>query len=201
MARIVEVHYPGIKHRLVEEALKIFFDVREVPGLQEEALHLGAARLAQAPAVRGYRSRAAARARHPQAHPAAARGAVEERAGCEPVREAGLHRQTGRALMLRLLLLRHAKSAWPGGMLDRRPAPRQAGAGGSPRHGRLPEEGTARARSRHRLAGAADAGDLGAGAADRRRDRDAHRRADLRGARRPACWRSCARWSRGSALS
>src|SRR5919107_2471837 len=26
MARIVEVHYPGIKHRLVEEALKIFFE-------------------------------------------------------------------------------------------------------------------------------------------------------------------------------
>jgi MoxR-like ATPase len=30
MARIVEVHYPGIKRRLVEEALKIFFQVREV---------------------------------------------------------------------------------------------------------------------------------------------------------------------------
>jgi MoxR-like ATPase len=36
MARIVEVHYPGIKHRLVEEALKIFFDVREVPGLRKK---------------------------------------------------------------------------------------------------------------------------------------------------------------------
>src|ERR671932_2135300 len=29
MARIVEVHYPGIKHRLVEEALKVFFEVRD----------------------------------------------------------------------------------------------------------------------------------------------------------------------------
>jgi MoxR-like ATPase len=36
MARIVEVHYPGIKHRLVEEALKIFFDVRDVPGLRKK---------------------------------------------------------------------------------------------------------------------------------------------------------------------
>jgi MoxR-like ATPase len=36
MARIIDVHYPGIKHRLVEEALKIFFDVREVPGLRKK---------------------------------------------------------------------------------------------------------------------------------------------------------------------
>jgi MoxR-like ATPase len=36
MARIVEVHYPAIKHRMVEEALKIFFDVREVPGLRKK---------------------------------------------------------------------------------------------------------------------------------------------------------------------
>ncbi|WP_243373621.1 AAA family ATPase [Microvirga solisilvae] len=36
MGRIVEVHYPGIKHRLVEEALKIFFDVRDVPGLRKK---------------------------------------------------------------------------------------------------------------------------------------------------------------------
>ncbi|MBZ6075414.1 AAA family ATPase [Microvirga puerhi] len=36
MARIVEVHYPGIKRRLIEEALKIFFDVRETPGLRKK---------------------------------------------------------------------------------------------------------------------------------------------------------------------
>ncbi len=33
---IVEVHYPGIKQRLVEEALRIFFEVREVPGLKKK---------------------------------------------------------------------------------------------------------------------------------------------------------------------
>ena len=36
MDRIVEVHYPGIKRRLVEEALRIFFEVREVPGLKKK---------------------------------------------------------------------------------------------------------------------------------------------------------------------
>jgi MoxR-like ATPase len=35
MREIVEVHYPGIKKRLVEEALRIFFEVREVPGLKK----------------------------------------------------------------------------------------------------------------------------------------------------------------------
>jgi MoxR-like ATPase len=36
MARIVEVHYPGIKRRLVEEALHIFFDIRDAPGLKKK---------------------------------------------------------------------------------------------------------------------------------------------------------------------
>ncbi|WP_375460761.1 AAA family ATPase [uncultured Enterovirga sp.] len=36
MARIVEVHYPGIKRRLVEEALRMFFEVRDVPGLKKK---------------------------------------------------------------------------------------------------------------------------------------------------------------------
>src|SRR6478609_7435032 len=31
--RIVDVHYPGIKQNLVRAALRIFFEVREVPGL------------------------------------------------------------------------------------------------------------------------------------------------------------------------
>lgn len=36
MTEIVEVHYPGIKKRLVSEALKIFYEVREVPGLKKK---------------------------------------------------------------------------------------------------------------------------------------------------------------------
>jgi MoxR-like ATPase len=36
MARIVEVHYPGIKAALLREALGVFFEVREVPGLKKK---------------------------------------------------------------------------------------------------------------------------------------------------------------------
>jgi MoxR-like ATPase len=36
MGRIIDVHYPGIKRRLVEEALKIFFEIREAPGLKKK---------------------------------------------------------------------------------------------------------------------------------------------------------------------
>ena len=36
MQAIIEVHFPGIKKRLVEEALKLFFEVREVPGLKKK---------------------------------------------------------------------------------------------------------------------------------------------------------------------
>src|SRR6204780_5880900 len=36
MRAIIEVHFPGIKKRLVEEALRIFFEVREVPGLKQK---------------------------------------------------------------------------------------------------------------------------------------------------------------------
>jgi MoxR-like ATPase len=36
MEKIVEVHFPGLKRDLVQEALTIFFDVREVPGLKKK---------------------------------------------------------------------------------------------------------------------------------------------------------------------
>ena len=36
MARIVEVHFPGIKKMLVREALSVFFETREVPGLKKK---------------------------------------------------------------------------------------------------------------------------------------------------------------------
>src|SRR5476651_487426 len=36
MERIVEVHFPGLKQDLVQEALTIFFDVRDVPGLKKK---------------------------------------------------------------------------------------------------------------------------------------------------------------------
>ncbi len=36
MNKIVEAHYPGVKKRLVDEALRIFFDLREAPGLKKK---------------------------------------------------------------------------------------------------------------------------------------------------------------------
>ena len=36
MRAIVESHYPGVKTRLVNEALKIFYDMRKVPGLKKK---------------------------------------------------------------------------------------------------------------------------------------------------------------------
>jgi MoxR-like ATPase len=35
MTRIVDVHFPGIQKRLVREALTLFYEVREVPGLKK----------------------------------------------------------------------------------------------------------------------------------------------------------------------
>ncbi|MEM9169349.1 MAG: MoxR family ATPase [Pseudomonadota bacterium] len=36
MSKIVEVHFPAIKQRLVADALKTFYDVRDVPGLKKK---------------------------------------------------------------------------------------------------------------------------------------------------------------------
>jgi MoxR-like ATPase len=36
MQAIVDVHFPGIKKRLVAEALRLFFELREVPGLRKK---------------------------------------------------------------------------------------------------------------------------------------------------------------------
>ncbi|HEY1541507.1 MAG TPA: MoxR family ATPase [Xanthobacteraceae bacterium] len=36
MRAIIDVHYPGIKQRLVAEALRLFYEIREVPGLKKK---------------------------------------------------------------------------------------------------------------------------------------------------------------------
>ena len=36
MQAIVDVHYPGIKKRLLQAALEVFFDIREMPGLKKK---------------------------------------------------------------------------------------------------------------------------------------------------------------------
>ncbi len=36
MMQIIDVHFPGIKKQLVREALEVFFEIREVPGLRKK---------------------------------------------------------------------------------------------------------------------------------------------------------------------
>jgi MoxR-like ATPase len=36
MEQIIEVHFPGLKGELVHEALTIFYDIRQVPGLKKK---------------------------------------------------------------------------------------------------------------------------------------------------------------------
>jgi MoxR-like ATPase len=36
MRAIIDVHFPGIKQRLVGEAMRVFYEVREVPGLKKK---------------------------------------------------------------------------------------------------------------------------------------------------------------------
>ena len=36
MTAIIEVHFPGIKQRLVGEALKLFYEIRDVPGMKKK---------------------------------------------------------------------------------------------------------------------------------------------------------------------
>ena len=54
MNRIVDVHFPGIKKRLVEEALADLLRGARSAGPEEEAVDLGAAGLAEAAAQRGH---------------------------------------------------------------------------------------------------------------------------------------------------
>jgi MoxR-like ATPase len=36
MSEIIEVHYPGLQKNLVREALNVFYDMRDVPGLKKK---------------------------------------------------------------------------------------------------------------------------------------------------------------------
>ena len=36
MERIAQVHYPNLKKNLLSQALKVFYDVREVPGIKKK---------------------------------------------------------------------------------------------------------------------------------------------------------------------
>ncbi len=98
MRAIVDVHFPNLKGRLVSEALKVFYDVREVPGIKKKPSTSELLDWIKLLLERGHLARDPARERPQEADPAAARRAAQERAGRAPVRAAGLPRPTpGRA--------------------------------------------------------------------------------------------------------
>ena len=98
MRAIVEAHYPGIKKRLVEEALRIFFELREAPGLKKKPSTselLDWLKLL----LNEDMSPEALRERDPKKLiPAAARRAAQERAGRASVRTARVP-EPARAMM------------------------------------------------------------------------------------------------------
>ena len=79
--------------------MKIFYEIREVPGLKKKPSTSELLDWLKLLAQRGHLARNAARERPAQADPAAARRAAQERAGRAPVRAPRLHRQApGRAV-------------------------------------------------------------------------------------------------------
>ena len=102
MRSIVDVHFPNLKGRLVTEAMKIFYDVRDVPGIKKKPSTSELLDWIKLLLERGHHPRDAARERSPQADPAAARRPPQERAGRPPVRAPGLPREAAGLAGLRL---------------------------------------------------------------------------------------------------
>ena len=91
MEKIVSVHFPNLKKSLLREAMEVFFEGARGARAEEEALDLGASRLAEAAARRRHPARGAALQGPQDDHPAAARRAAQERAGRAPLRAARVH--------------------------------------------------------------------------------------------------------------
>ena len=90
MQAIVDVHFPDIKQKLVAEALRIFYDMRKVPGLKKKPSTSELLDWLKLLMVEDIGRERAARTRSLQADPAPSRRAPEERAGRAPVRAPGL---------------------------------------------------------------------------------------------------------------
>ena len=96
MRAIVDVHFPNLKGRLVTEALKVFYDVREVPGIKKKPSTSELLDWLKLLLSEDIIARDPARERPAQADPAAARRPPQERAGRAPLRAPGLHRPAAR---------------------------------------------------------------------------------------------------------
>src|SRR3984957_5602594 len=76
MEKIVEVHFPGLKQDLVQEALTVFFDVREGPGVKKKPPDCELPRRAEVVAGRKHRPLPAPPARPKKVVPATTRRAL-----------------------------------------------------------------------------------------------------------------------------
>ena len=90
MQKIIDVHYPGIKQKLVSRGAEHLLSDSRRARSEEEAIDQRTARLAEAPDERRRAARGAAREGPDQADPAAARRAAQERAGRALVRTTGI---------------------------------------------------------------------------------------------------------------
>ncbi len=98
MERIVQTHYPDIRHDLAREALNVFFQIRDVPGLKKKPATSELLDWLKLLMVEDLPRRGAAHQGDASGDSAAARRAVEERTGCASVRAAGVPGAARRAL-------------------------------------------------------------------------------------------------------
>jgi MoxR-like ATPase len=96
MTQIVDVHFPDLQRNLLREALNVFYDMREVPGLKKKPSTSELLDWLKLLMVEDM-SPESLRQGFQAAHPAAARRAAQERAGRAPVRASGLHGAPGAA--------------------------------------------------------------------------------------------------------
>ncbi len=97
MTQIVDVHFPDLQRNLLREALNVFYDIREVPGLKKKPSTSELLDWLKLLMVEDM-SPDALRSKDFQAtHPAAARRPAEERAGRPSLRAPGLHGAAGAA--------------------------------------------------------------------------------------------------------
>ena len=120
MRRIVESHYPSIKPRLVEEAMRSFFALREMPGLKKKPTTSELLDWLKLLLNEDISPDDLARARRQEADPSPARRAAQERAGRASVREARLPEPAGAVGDGRPLFLHGVTTVPPAGAGRRR---------------------------------------------------------------------------------
>ena len=97
MTQIVDVHFPDLQRNLLREALNVFYDIRDVPGLKKKPSTSELLDWLKLLMVEDMSPERAALQGLQATHPAAARRPAQERAGRASVRTPGLHGAAGAA--------------------------------------------------------------------------------------------------------